>query len=106
MHDVALDHAGGNELVTSDQRAEKRARKKKNKTGLQDLPNELLFKIKNLLTELSDHASYRDLCPRTAALYQDLEIRDLCLRANIGRPALWADQSWAVTASKLKNSAI
>jgi hypothetical protein len=68
--------------------------------GLQGLPPELLFKIKDSLEDLPDHASYWALCTQTAALYADHEFQDLCLRANIGRPAFFKERSWTSIASE------
>lgn len=102
----ALDHAADDrDLVTSEaiSATDLIGKKKQRLRGLQDLPPELLFKIKDLLVDLPDHASFGSLCHQTSSLYQDDEFRNLALRANVGRPNLFKDKSWASTARKLWN---
>ncbi|KAK9896920.1 hypothetical protein P389DRAFT_51164 [Cystobasidium minutum MCA 4210] len=97
----ALDHAADDrDLVTSEaiSATDLIGKKKQRLRGLQDLPPELLFKIKDLLVDLPDHASFGSLCHQTSSLYQDDEFRNLALRANVGRPNLFKDKSWASTA--------
>lgn len=88
------------DLVTRSERHQSKKLQGRLKTGLQDLPIELLFKIKGYLNDFTDHSTFSALCPDSAALYQEDDFKKILLGSLIGRPKCFENKSWAETASK------